>query len=184
MNETRRLTLILFSVGITALMASSAAAVEGGDGGRGPHGMRDGHGPPLDRILERHSERLGLDDAARERVAAIADESREASDDIHERMRELHEKLRTALDADEPDEDRVMQLAEEIGQVRIEGNKQRLRTMLRIRAELTPEQRAELVKIREERKERRGEHGGPGTHRRHHRERHGEPGRSPSDEAL
>jgi Spy/CpxP family protein refolding chaperone len=48
-----------------------------------------------------------------------------------------------------------MQQAEKIGALETDLQKQRLHTMLRIRALLTPEQRDELVKIHEE---RRGRH--------------------------
>lgn len=180
MNETRkRLTnRLVFSLALCALLVPSAWAFGGGGPGGGPHrgGPGGHHGPPIDRILERHAERLGLDDETRERVREISEESRQASEGIHEQMRALHEALRAALEADEPDEDAVMDLAEDIGDLRTQGTQQRLRTMLRIRAELTPEQRAQLVEIREERRERRGPHGRFG-----HRGRRGDRGGDPQD---
>ena len=189
-EATRRCFALLFSLALAALIAPTARAEdapphrceERGHEGcphGGHHGKRHGpphHGPPLDRILDRHAERLGLDDAVRERVRAIAAESREDADAIHERLEALHIELRTTLEADEPDEDRVMALAEEIGEVKTEGSKNRLNTMLRIRAELTPEQRQALVEIREE---FRGHHEQRGY--RHHR-RHGDPDDRPPAE--
>jgi Spy/CpxP family protein refolding chaperone len=59
--------------------------------------------------------------------------------------------MRRLLGQDRPDEAAVMQQAERIGALEIELHKQRLRTMLRIRALLTPEQRRELVTIHGER---------------------------------
>jgi len=54
-----------------------------------------------------------------------------------------------------PDEEAVMQQAELLGAIETEMTKHRLRTLLRIHALLTPEQRKEMMAIRRER------HGGP-----------------------
>jgi len=197
-EATRRISILLFALALAALIAPTASAEdvpqhrceERGHEGcphKGHHGKRRGspHGPPLDRILDRHADRLGLDDAVSERVRAMAAESREEADAIHAKLEALHTELRATLDADEPDEDRVMDLAEEIGEVKTEGSKNRLSTMLRIRAELTPEQRQTLVEIREEFRghhERRGyHHEGRDGYPRHHRRRGG-PDESPSTE--
>jgi Spy/CpxP family protein refolding chaperone len=72
-----------------------------------------------------------------------------------------------------------MDLAEAIGEVKTEGSKNRLGTMLRIRAELTPEQRQALVEIREE---FRGYREGRGHHPRHHRRRGDPDDRLPAEE--
>ncbi len=67
------------------------------------------------------------------------------------------------LSQDDPDEAAVMQQAETIGKVETEMHKHRLSTLLAVRALLTPEQRAELTRIREE---MRGEGRGRGGWRR------------------
>ena len=54
------------------------------------------------------------------------------------------------LSQETPDESAVMQQAEAIGQAETELHKHRLGTLIKIRALLTDEQRAELIRIREE----------------------------------
>ena len=69
---------------------------------------------------------------------------------LHGQLREAREVLHTLLTADAPDEAVVMQQADVIGGLETALMKHRLRSMLQIRALLTPEQRAELESIREE----------------------------------
>jgi Spy/CpxP family protein refolding chaperone len=113
-------------------------------------------------LLERHADRLHLDDATREQIRALAAAGRERSEPRHEVLRRLHDEMHALLSSDAPDTDAVMAKAEEIGRAETELHKERLRTMLAIRALLTPEQRSELVRIHEEWRARRGERGGGG----------------------
>lgn len=131
------------------LVGAGAARAEGPRwGGHGP--------PPMERVLERHAERLGLDDETRERIGAISDETHAAAEPLLEQLHELREQLHEALSAETPEESQVMSLADRIGAAETEARKLRLRSMLRIRALLSPAQREELVKIHEEMRERRG----------------------------
>ncbi len=140
-------------VGLTLAGSSAARPPSGGPGGPG------GHGPG--RLIDEHADELGLDEETREAIQRIVDDSREDAEGFHEELRALHDAMRTLLSQDEPDEAAVMQQAETIGKVETEMHKHRLSTLLAIRALLTPEQRAELTRIREEtRGERRGR-GGP-----------------------
>jgi Spy/CpxP family protein refolding chaperone len=128
---------------------------------------RDHGGAPFDRFLERHAERLKLDDATRERIRAVGREAQREASAVREQVHASREEMRRLLNQDSPDEAAVMRQAERIGSLETEMQKQRLRTMLRIRALLTPEQRQELVKIREERggRQRRTRHDDPGRER-------------------
>lgn len=133
-----------------AILAGGLVADVAAARGRGKHG----HGPPpIDRVLERHADRLGLDDALRARIRGLAREGHDAAESHFEELHELHDGLRELLSADSPDEEAVMRQAERIGAVKTELKKQRLRTMLAIRSLLTPEQRRELVRIHEEMRE-------------------------------
>jgi len=118
------------------------------------------HGFRIERVLERHAERLDLDDATREAIRTRAREGRDASEADRRALRALQRELHELLSQDAPDEARVLEKADEIGRVETALQKQRLRTMLAIRAVLTPEQRRELVRIHDEmradREERRG----------------------------
>lgn len=123
-------------------------------GGRPPRGGP----PPLEGVLERHQDRLGLDAETRSRINEIALGSRARLDAYHQELRALHDEMRRLLAQEDPDEAAVLAQAEAIGRAEIEAHKEHLRAMLHVRALLTPEQRAELVKIREEEQAR----GGPG----------------------
>jgi len=155
-HVARALALLVVAIPAAVLPAGTAAA-------RGPG--KHGHGPPpIDRVLERHADRLGLDDALRARIRTLAQEGHEAAEVHFEELHALHDGLRELLSADRPDEEAVMRQAERIGAVKTELKKQRLRTMLAIRALLTPAQRRELVRIHEQmreewRKERGRRHG-------------------------
>jgi Spy/CpxP family protein refolding chaperone len=120
-----------------------------GTGGPGPG--RPGfwhHGPPpIDGLLERHADELGLDAATTARIHDIAAQARAAALPLHDDMRALHQAMHTLLSQDAPNSDDVMQLADSIGAAETELHKRRLETMLEIRALLTPDQRAKLVQI-------------------------------------
>ena len=151
---------------LAALMASTPMGVADaqpagawgpppGDG-RGPWR----HPPPFEDVLERHAGRLGLDERTRTEIRGIADAAREESRDVEAGLQTLHDEMRKLLDQEAPDLDGVLRQADRIGVIETELNKLRLRSMLRIRGLLTPEQRQELVRIHEERRRERG-HGGP-----------------------
>ena len=153
--------------GLVAAAAPSRACGPGAPGRRDrPHGP-----PPIERILERHAERLGLDDTTRARIDELARQGRDASEAQREALGALHREMRGLLSQDAPDEAAVLGKAEEIGRAETELQKQRLRTMLAIRALLTPEQRRELVRIHEEfRARRKAERGDEGWRDRGERE--------------
>ncbi len=148
---------------IGALLAMGTPALAG-DGFGGRHGHR---GPPLGEVLERHAAELGLDEAAVGRIRAIEETSRPERDALREELHGLRTDLHALLEADAPDEAAVMAQVEEIGAVKTELQKHRVRTLLAVRAELTPEQRAKLVELREARRAKR--HG-------RFMDRHDEPG--------
>ena len=116
--------------------------------------------PGIERILERHAERLQLDDATREQIRALAEASRQQTQPQREAVDRLRDELHAMLSADAPELEAVLQKADEIGRAETALKKQRLRTMLAIRALLTSEQRRELVRIHEEFRAERRESGG------------------------
>lgn len=154
---------------IAALMASTPTGVADAQqpGAAGPPPPGDGHGPgrrppPLDDVLERNAERLGLDERARAEIRSLADAAREESRGVETGLRTLHDEMRKLLDQETPDLDGVLRQADRIGAAETELSKLRLRTMLRIRGLLTPEQRQELVRIHEERRREHGHDAPPG----------------------
>lgn len=163
MTRRTRMTALLRCASLLAISGFAVAAVAqqpGREPGDGPPGMRrhGPHGPPpIENLLERHADELGLDADTRTTIRAIAAKSRQDAEPVAEQLRALHEEMRRLLDGESPKLDDVMQWADRIGAAETELKKLRLRTMLEIRALLTPEQRQKLVQIFEERRgHRRG----------------------------
>jgi Spy/CpxP family protein refolding chaperone len=140
-------SLLILLVGVMLAGASMAEP---------PFGKHRRHHEP-GRFIEEHAERLGLDGETLDSIQSIVESSRVRADDLHAEVRELHRQMHELLRQDAPDEAAVMQHADAIGQAETEMHKHRLATMLEIRALLTPEQRQELVRLREDFRERRGE---------------------------
>ncbi len=161
MTRRTRMTALLLCASLLAMSGFAAAAAaqppdrEPGDG---PRGMRrhGRHGPPpIEKVLERHADELGLGADTREAILAIAAKAREDEAPLDEQLRALHGEMRQLLDGESPKLEDVMQAADRIGAAETELRKHRLRTMLEVRTLLTPEQREKLVKIFEERRGRR-----------------------------
>jgi Spy/CpxP family protein refolding chaperone len=108
--------------------------------------------PPLDELLERHAERLGLDDTTLARIREVEDASRPEHERLADALYALRREMREKLGEDAPDRDAVMALADRVGAAETALDKHRLATLLEIRALLTPAQRQELGKIFEERR--------------------------------
>lgn len=162
-------TLAAFALLAGALLCASSPsrAQEGppGPGGGPPPGEGRGPGPrppPFEDLVERHAGRLGLDEAARAKIRAVVDGSRDEMRRLEEEMRTLRGELRDLLDADAPGVAEVLAKADAVGAAETAVHKLRLRTMLGVRALLTPDQRAELVKIHEEMRRERGRRSPPG----------------------
>jgi len=180
-NSTGLATMTTTAAVVGAALILLASAFPGkvqagppGPGGSrgGPPGQGGPHGqPPMGGFIERHAERLGLDDATVASIRKVVDRTRSDNEKIQRQIETEHKQMRIMLDADSPNEKRVMQQADTIGALYTKERKNRLRAMLKIRALLTPEQRAELQKIRREMHEKygdrpphgswHGKHGGP-----------------------
>lgn len=106
------------------------------------------HGTPPDERLERHLGELDLTPAQREKVRDILDDGRAERDKLRARKREAIDQMHALLDRDPPDIDAIMRQAERIGAIKTDAHKIMLRTLLRIREQLSPEQRRELKTIK------------------------------------
>jgi len=145
---SRRRGRLVATLVLAALLAPAALAEPpgppGGHGRRGP-----GH------FVEKYAAQLDLDPETRAVIESIVTSSRSEGEKLDEELRAAHRRMRELLSADEPDEEAVMAQVDAIGALEVESHKSRLRAMLAIRALLTPEQRSELVQIREERRRER-----------------------------
>ena len=146
MVSTARVWRGALLLGLLFVVAPALAGPPGG--GRPPHGRKGP--PPIHHVLERHADRLGLDDTTRRRISTIAEEAQLRDRELHRELRARHDAMRGLLDAEEPDRAAVLALAEEIGALENQAYKLRLGSMLDIRALLTPEQLEALVEIRGE----------------------------------
>lgn len=138
---------------IRSLLVAALVAFVGTAQAQPPRGP--GHGPGPGVFLERHADELGLDDATREQIRQLAEDTRTAIEGLHAEIREARGVLRGLLSEEAPDEAAVMAQLEAIGALEVEARKERMATMLRIRGLLTPEQRAQLTALRQERRAQR-----------------------------
>lgn len=102
------------------------------------------------------TDRLDLDDDTRVSVRALIDAGRERTRDGRKELQTARTQMYGLLQADQPDEAAVLAQVERIGAIRTALHKQRMQTMLRVRALLSPEQRTTLLEMF---KKRRGRHG-------------------------
>jgi Spy/CpxP family protein refolding chaperone len=105
------------------------------------HGGRGGHG--LEKI-ERKVERLELAPETRQAIYDVIDQARDQERETRSQIRSSHERMRELLSQSSPSEEEVLALADSIGTLETDASKRRLRTMLQIRALVTPEQWQEL----------------------------------------
>lgn len=157
-NRNHRHIATAGSVAAAVLLLASTLPGEVRAGGPpGPGGVRGGQ-PPIDGFIERHAERLGLDDATVASIRKVVDRTRSDNEKVQQQIEAEQKQMRTMLEADSPNEKRVMQQADTIGALYTRERKNRLRAMLAVRALLTPGQRTELQKIRREMHEKYGDH--------------------------
>jgi Spy/CpxP family protein refolding chaperone len=143
-EEMRRFELVGF-FGVLA----AALTLSGVGFARQPFGPTDSHRDP-GAFIEENAEALGLDDETLGAIRSIVGESKDKGDQLHAKARELHKGMKLLLDQDNPDEAAVMQQVDAIGAAEAEMQRHRLGTMLEIRALLTPEQREEMTRLRED----------------------------------
>ena len=116
---------------------------------RPPFESGDSHRDPS-AFIEENAEALGLDDETLGAIRSIVEASKDRGDQLHSKLRELHKGMKALLSQSTPDESAVMQQIDTIGAAEVEMQRHRLGTMLKIRALLTPKQREEMTRLRED----------------------------------
>jgi Spy/CpxP family protein refolding chaperone len=116
---------------------------------RSPFKSGDSHHDP-GAFIEENAEALGLDDETLGAIRKIVENSKGRGEQLHSELRELHKGMKALLAQDTPDESAVMKQVDAIGAAEVEMHKYRLDTMLKIRSLLTPEQREEMTRLRED----------------------------------
>jgi len=130
-----------------ALLA--ALTLSGVSFARPPFGSAEPHHDP-GAFIEENAEALNLDGETLGAIRSIVEASKDTGDQLHAELRELHEGMKALLSQGTPDESAVMKQVDSIGATEVEMHKHRLGTMLEIRALLTPEQREEMTRLRED----------------------------------
>jgi Spy/CpxP family protein refolding chaperone len=110
-----------------------------------PAWARPPGGPAGGARLEHMIERLDLAPEVLTEVDSVIDASRTRQRELRRELRGAHEAMRGYLEAEVPDEGAVLAQAEEVGRLRTELDKDRLRTLLRVQALLPADARAQLV---------------------------------------
>jgi Spy/CpxP family protein refolding chaperone len=131
---------------VAAAGLATAASARPGPGMGGHHGF----------FLEKAVAKLELPAETQTAVQAVIDQAKPAGDKLREDVKSAHEGMRALLERDTVDESAVMAQADAVGAAMTEKRKHELRTLLQVRALLTPEQRTQLEQMMQERKDRRG----------------------------
>jgi len=134
----------LVTAAVLALPIAAAARPPGGP----PPGGGPGGGPPgamSENRLERLVEELGLDKATLAAVDELLDASRIRGRKLHRDLREAHDRMRGLLDASSPDEVAIFAQIDVISGLQGKLEKNRLGTLIRVRALLSPEARGRLL---------------------------------------
>ena len=140
MTALRHRLLTLFT-GVAALAALALVAAP-------PADARGRHSPA--EHLARHVEQLGLDEATQAAITEIVTSSKAQDDALGEELRAARTRLRELLSAPETDRAAVLAQADQLDALYARKHRSRLEAVLQIHELLTPEQRAELVKLREQ----------------------------------
>jgi protein CpxP len=150
------LLAVVAGIGVTAVWA-------------GNHGFGPGQWDSTDRMqhgIERMAKRLDLSDEQQTNIEAIVRSSRTAAEPYREQLSTLRTDLRELVEADEYYEEQVRIMLDTRAAAMVELMVIGTRTMHEVRAELTPEQRAEA----DEMLERILEKAGPRRFGRYHHE--------------
>jgi len=130
---SRGRTTFVALISVVAMAAGSSATA------KPPH---PGH------RLECITERLDLDADTEAAVETAIEEGRSQAQALRDEIREARRALHDLLSQEMPDEAAVMAHAQALGDLETNEMKHRLAALLRIRALLTPAQRAEMVEMR------------------------------------
>jgi len=145
------------AISAVALLGAATAALPADAAGR--RAMRGPHGPGSDRLATF----LGLTDEQKATWEQMHQEFRESMRATFEQQRPNVEKLRAALDADQPDAAAVGRMVLAMHQQRKQMEKQHEAFQQRLRATLTPEQQVKFDAFQALRPARKGPgHGGFG----------------------
>ena len=143
---------VLMAIPLAATLAVAGADGEhGGDGHDGPrHGGRHGrmHGGEPGMRFQKHLADLDLSADQKKKIDAIFADAKKNREGNRGDLREEYKKLHELLEQDKPDTKAVNAQVDKIGEMKTEHHKAMLKTLLAVRAELTPAQREKLKEMK------------------------------------
>lgn len=101
-----------------------------------------------EKRLKEHLAELDLSSDQEEKINAILEEASDRRKQMRALLHEEFERLHALLEHEPPDESAILAQVERVGGLKTERHKAMMRTLLRIRAVLTPEQRRKLIEMR------------------------------------
>jgi Spy/CpxP family protein refolding chaperone len=105
---------------------------------------------PIGGLIARNAERLGLEGEALAAVQAVVTASGQRHEALVAELDAARQAMRALLSKPVPDSAAVMAQADAIGAIETRLHKNRLQAIMEIRALLTPAQREELLRVRDE----------------------------------
>jgi Spy/CpxP family protein refolding chaperone len=119
---------------------------------RGP-----GAGLPGLGILERAGDEIGLEEGQKEQIKQIRLETQKKTIELRSQAQLARLDLRTALEADKPSEAEVLKAAARANEARGKIQAEKLKSVVRVKNILKPEQTAKLKELRREHRQNRME---------------------------
>jgi protein CpxP len=141
-------------VGAAALALGLAGAGLAADEGAG-RGEGFGRGRMHGRGGRGFGRALNLTDDQKAQLKAMREQQREALRPVAEQQRALRDQIRQALESPNPDAARIGQLEIQAHQLRLQMRAEREKAMAAFVNVLTPEQKAQWEKLKQEREQRR-----------------------------
>lgn len=147
-------TLLASSLATTGFITISHADPQYCDH-HGMHSKRMGHVEGLRDPLKHLMDQVDLTNAQRAEIKTIIDTNRNDTESVRQRLRDNRKAMYELVSSNQYSLERVRELADQQAKLNAELTVARIDTMHRTLQVLTPEQRAELAKLREQRTERK-----------------------------
>jgi periplasmic protein CpxP/Spy len=180
-NRTTLLAVSLLWIASVPLAFAQMGPPPGGDFHRPPmeRAFHDGHmGRWWD--MPRLSQQIGLSDAQKKQMDDIFQQHKLKLIDLNASLQKQEAIMQPLVEADQPDETKILAQIDAVAQARAELEKANARMLFDLRKVLTPDQWKKLQTLRAERREHMEGHDGPDGRDgrqmwRHDGERHGPP---------
>lgn len=158
LNKSTGRALAVSGILALVILAAGAALAQGPGQGAGM-GARKGAGKGEGFRLERLAAHLDLTAEQQEAIGSLHEQNRTQAIPLRKKMMRLRNELKGEMLKDSPSSKTVLSLNEKIGQLKTQLKANRLKTQLAVREQLTPEQRDQMLLMKD--------HGPRGDRRSH-----------------